>query len=208
MKKYLIVLMLAVIAGLHTNAQARFGITAGAVFANYKVDVDGFSVSSDPKTGITAGMFVDLPLSKSLSFQPALNYVQKGSTWKLTDFGETITSKAVVHNIEVPLNLVFHTGGLFIGAGPSFCLGVSGKSTMNDGSGEVKESIKFGNGDEDDMRPLDLGANLMAGYLFTDRFLVSGHYNAGLSNLAPGSGDAGKLKSSYFGVKLGLMFGH
>ena len=62
---------------------------------------------------------------------------------------------------------------------------------------------EFGN-NEDDLKGMDFGANFLTGYRFSNGLQISGHYNAGLSKLMVGS-DSGTMKSSYFGVKIGLL---
>lgn len=95
---------------------------------------------------------------------------------------------------------------ILAGGGPSLSFGISGTSKAESGGTKTSEKVKFGNSDNDDMKSFDLGANILAGYQFKKGFLIAANYNIGLSNLAPGSDpDKGKLKSSYFGIKLGYV---
>ena len=87
------------------SAQTKIGFTAGASFANVTVKSQGVSASPKLKAGITAGLFVDCLLSANFSFQPALNFVQKGYIVK----DETGTEKVNFNYLEVPLNFVYNT---------------------------------------------------------------------------------------------------
>jgi Outer membrane protein beta-barrel domain len=186
----------------------RFGFTAGAAFANYKTNDDGSDKASS-KTGITAGVLADIPVSKHFSFQPAVNFVQKGTKDDQTSGGVTEKATLTINCIEVPLNFLYNatgnTGNFFIGAGPSFAFGISGKLKSVDGSDSETENVKFGNGDDDLIKGFDLGANFITGYCFPNGLFVSVNYNMGFSNLLPGSSGDGTLKSHYFGIKLGWL---
>jgi Outer membrane protein beta-barrel domain len=210
MKKLFLIALVAMASHFAGNAQnTRFGFTAGAVFTNYKTKVSGESDKADSKAGITAGILVDIPAGKHFSFQPAVNFVQKGTKNEQTSGGTTEKYQITVSSIEVPLNLLYNasgnTGNFFIGAGPSLAFALSGKSKFDDGTLSDKEDLKFGNGDDDDLKGLDLGANFLTGYCFPNGLFLSFHYNIGLSNLFPGGSSDATLKSHYFGIKLGWL---
>ena len=183
--------------------QSSFGITAGATFASYKISSGSYSVTSKTKTGFTLGITSSVPMGKSFSFQPALNYVQKGGKIKEGDF----SGKSTFNYLELPLNFVYTAhatkGAFFVGAGPSLSMGLSGKDESN---GESTD-IKFGSGENDDLKAFEAGINVLTGYQFKGGFLVVANYNAGLSNVAVTTeGDDSKAHNRYFGIRLGYMF--
>lgn len=193
-----------------THAQkTRVGFTGGVVFANYHAKVDGESENGDSKSGITAGLLVDVPLRKNFSFQPALNFTQKGTAEKEIYLGITEKTSLRINCIEVPLNFLYNapgnTGNFFIGAGPSISFHVSGKWKYNDGSESYSTDVKFGNSDEDAFKSMDLGANFVTGYCFPNGLLLAVNYNQGLSNIFTDENDNSTLKSSYFAIKLGFL---
>ncbi len=209
MKKLLLLSSVIIGISLAANAQ-RIGFTGGASFANYKAKVDGESDNGNSKTGLIAGLLVDVSLGDHFSFQPALNFVQKGTKDEQTLAGITEKVSLTTNHLEIPLNILYNTNGdagnFFIGAGPSFAFGVSGKWKYEDNTSSLTEDVKFGsNEDEDDLKGLDLGANFLAGYCFPNGLFVSANYNLGLNNLAPGGNSDATLKSHYFGVKLGYL---
>ena len=83
--------------------QSSFGFQAGATFASYKLKVESVSVTSKTKAGFTVGVVADVAMGKSFSFQPALNFLQKGGVLKQSG----ATDKQTYSYLELPLNFVF-----------------------------------------------------------------------------------------------------
>lgn len=211
--KNLSVFFIAVYCTLSATAfcqKTSFGITGGVSLANMRLKAESISVSGDSKIGFTAGVFADMPLAESLSFQPALNYVQKGAKNEISDM--SYESKLTLNYIELPLNLLYKPEmqklRFFVGAGPSIAYALSGKEKEKDNGVNTTYSYKFGNNpDEHDLKALDFGANFLTGIETPGGLLVALNYNLGLSNLAPGSSsDDGTIKSNYFGFKVGYKF--
>lgn len=211
MKKLFIISVTCAVLQFTTNAQnARFGISAGTVFSNYSISAEGISVKGKSRTGLTAGILADIPLGKSLSFQPAANYVQYGTSFEETSGDYTATDKVKVNSIEVPLNVLYNVpagkGRFFIGAGPSLSFHLSGKRNSYDSeNGDQPEvTFKFGSNSDADMKSINIGANFTAGYAFANGLFFSTCYNTGLSNLEPDSEEA-STKSNYFGIRIGYF---
>ncbi len=211
MKKMIIFSLALFATSVSFSQDTRIGFNAGIAMANYKISADNLSIKGDTKTGITLGIVVDVPVSAHVSFQPALNFVQKGV--KNTDGTGTslIKDESTVNLLEIPINLLFNSrgksGNFFVGAGPSLAFGISGKdkTTYADGTPDESSKIKFGSTENDDLKGLDFGANFLSGYCFNGGFQVSVNYNLGLSNLVPKPVDNEKVKSHYIGIKLGYM---
>lgn len=211
MKKIAILLLATFIATAGIIAQnARFGVNAGISMANYTSKFDGESDKADSKIGITLGAVVDLPMGDHFSIQPALNFVQKGTKDEETFGGITEKVSLTTNHLEIPVNFLYNTnsgnGNFFIGAGPSFAFALSGKLKYDDGTDEFDESVSFGDGDEDDLKGFDFGANILAGYTLSNGLTFSVNYNAGISNLYPGGDSDASLRSNYFGIKVGWLF--
>ncbi len=203
MKQFLFALAITAIFIKTASAQkSEFGFSAGAVSANYSAKEDGVSVSASSKIGLTFGIMAKLPLTASLSFQPAFNYVQKGT--KVDFGGESISLR--LNYLELPLNFVYHSpentsGQFFVGLGPSLSYGISGK--MKAGGNE--EKIHFGSGDNDIAKPFEFGGNILAGYTFKGGFNIAANYNRGLSNIS--TDGSTKEHNYYFGLRLGYFLG-
>jgi hypothetical protein len=196
MKKIALLLFALALTTSALVAQVRFGIQAGPAFSSMTMKSDGLKLSYN-KTGFTAGVLAELPISESgFVFRPALNFVQKG--------GELGEASINLNYLELPLDFVYKLpagpGNLFVGVGPSFAFGISGKSKSDGDS----EDIEFGNGD-DEIKPLDLGGNFLAGYELSNGLFLSLNYNLGFSNIS--NSEEGKINNNYFGIRLGYLFG-
>jgi Outer membrane protein beta-barrel domain len=201
----LLVLMI-LLTSYSLSAQTKIGLTGGVSFANVTAKYQGISVSPKMKAGFTGGLFAAIPLSSNFSFQPALNFVQKGFSTK----DETATDKVSYNYVEVPLNFVYSSRGFFIGAGPSMAFGLSGKEKFvdkSDPSNSADTKITFGSGD-DEIKRFEFGANFLTGYKTSSGFMFSVNYDVGLNNIQNGdASDVGTIKNKYFAVKIGYVFG-
>ena len=200
--------LMILLTAFGSSAQTSVGISAGASFSNVTIKSGFISASPKSKTGIAVGIAIDAPLSSNFSFQPALNFIQKG--YKVKDQGSKETAN--FNYLEVPLNFVYSTQkneGFFIGAGPSLAYGISGKDKFTaDGMPDDNQKIKFGSA-ADEVKAFEFGLNALAGYMMKGGFIISGNYNLGLSkiNNDDSSGDAGTIKNKYFSIKIGYFFG-
>jgi hypothetical protein len=204
-----IAMMIVICNAALAQKKASFGFTAGASLANFHAKVDGESDDGNSRVGFTAGVFADVPMANNFAFQPAMNFVQKGTTDEQTSGGVTEKAKLNVNCIEIPLNFVYTSnssnGKFFIGAGPSITFHISGKASYDDGTNSISASLHFGNGEDDALRGMDFGANILAGVVFKKGFLIAVNFNQGFSNLLPGGNSDGKLTSHYFGLRLGYL---
>ncbi len=193
------------LVSIASTAQTNVGFTLGGTYSTVTAKLSGITISPKYKTGITAGLFVDASLSNNLSFQPALNFVQKGAK---SEQGE-VKDISTYNYLEIPLNIVYKTQkdrGFYIGAGPSIAYGLSGKEKYSDSQNSENTKVKFGSRD-DEVKPIDFGVNALAGYKFGNGFLFSLNYNLGLSNIQNGnSSEMGTVKNKYFGLKIGYLF--
>ena len=211
MKQLFLMTSICLFTGISSPAQySKFGFTAGSAFANYKTKYDMIEISGKSKSGITVGVLADFPMGNNISFQPNLNFVRKGIKYG-EDYGNGSFEQSTtsVNYLELPMNFLFNiygkSGTFFVGGGPSFSFAISGKRKYEDEIGSESGDLEFGNDSEnDDMRGFDFGANMLAGYRFTNGLFLSADYNVGLSNLMPGGSNEGTLKSNYFSIKLGF----
>jgi Outer membrane protein beta-barrel domain len=204
MKKYF--LFVIALTSINTYAQkSQFGFCGGTTIANYKMKSDGNDESLNSKLGFTLGVIGNVPFGNNFSIQPGINWVLKGTKDEETIAGVTEKVALITNHIEVPVNFIYTGKGFFIGAGPSFAFGVSGKIKVDDGTTKADEKVKFGNSDNDDLKPFDFGANAVAGYQFSSGLFIAANYNFGLSNLMPGDAQNSSVKSRYAGIKLGYL---
>lgn len=208
MKKLLPVVLIIISVNAYAQ-KVRVGFTTGISIANYKAKMGNESQSGNAKAGFTAGILLDLAIGKHLSFQPAINFVQKGTKDEQTISNTTEKVKLTTNYIELPLNFLYNSrgrfGNFFIGAGPSFAVAISGKYKYSDGVNSTDENIKFGSGDDDMMKQVDIGANFLTGFALNNGLMFSVNFNAGLNNLAAQDSDDASLRSHYAGIKLGYL---
>ena len=208
MKKIFLIAGIIAIS-VSTQAQTSFGIQAGANIASQKGEEDNISIKSDSKVGLVIGALAEIDFGSSISFRPELNFIQKGS--KFDEDGYKLTQ--TLNYIELSPNFVYNipagTGYVFLGLGPSFGFGLSGKYKATEtGFPEEKGDIKFGNDEvNDDFKSFDFGLNLLGGYKMSNGIFLSAGYNLGLANLALGDTDGFSVKNRGFSIKIGYMFG-
>lgn len=219
MKKLLLFTALSAfsIAGI---AQSSLGLHIGGNLASatIKEDGSGVSISPDSKVGFLAGVVIEIPLATSFSFRPEINFIQKGYKVSYTESFSGITyseeEEATMNYVEVPLNFAYNipagANQVFLGVGPTFGLGLSGKfksktSTTGEPSIEDESDINFGSDEaKDDFKPLDMGINILGGFKMSNGLFFKAAYNLGLSNLSHDS-DA-SYKNKGFSFSIGYMF--
>lgn len=204
MKKQILLLMtimVALYAPLFAQ-KARFGIQAGPTVSNMVIKFDNVKLNTDLKLGFTAGFLADIPLNDHFHFQPAVNFVQKGSL----NHEDYHKSQATLNYIELPFNFIYRTQsvkGFFAGIGPSLGIGLSGQT-----KDEIEtETIHFGNNEvEDDLKRMDFGGNIQIGYMFGNGIQVGINYNKTFSNLFIGeNADDASLKNNYYSLRVGYL---
>lgn len=193
--KKIILSALAVFAFGLTNAQeAKFGVKAGLNIANQKFEVQGNSMTANSIVGFQVGGFAEIKVAEKFAIQPEVLFSTEGSKLKAEGLEFTFD----LSYINIPVMAKFYPAEKFsIQAGPQLGLLVSAKGKLNDGSkGDIKDAYKS----------INFGANLGAGYEFTDNFLVDVRYNFGLSDIAENNEDDGKITGSVFSIAFGYKF--
>ncbi len=220
MKTKLLVSVALLVASQSLNAQS-FGLHIGGNLASAKIKEDGsiLGLAPESKFGFLAGAVAEIPLGKSVNFRPELNFIQKGYKISVSeDFGTgmmySIDGKETLNYLEIPLNITYnlpagkHT--VFLGAGPSIGLGLSGKTEVtyvepSQPTVTEKEDVSFGGDEvEDDYKPLDFGLNINGGFKLDKGFFVKLAYTFGLSNILHDTESSQKNKGFSFSV--GYLF--
>ncbi len=188
------------------DSRVRYGVKAGVTFADVTLS-SAPGVTTSSVTSFYVGGIVDIPVASVLSVQPGLMLVGKGAE---LSFPSIYSQKQTPFYLEVPVNLVAKfeagPGKIFVGAGPYVSLGVFGKNKITSSSlGNSNDNLKFGNGDDDDLRSIDFGLNFLLGYQLTNGLSVNGGYGLGLVNTQP-SASSLTVKNSVFSVGLGFAF--
>lgn len=206
MKKFLTVLILTFV--LHFNESfAQFGIQAGPVgiLGEAFPTADGLDKLGGAM-GFTFGAMYNLPLGDQFVIQPALNFLNK--QWKddlenLTT-GDSEITKVSINYLEIPIQFVFTGGnekGFFVGIGPSFNLGLSGKRTVNLNGNTTTSDYIFGSGANEEP-PLTIAVNAMVGYSF-GAIQLGLNFSQGLTNQPSDNFDQGNV--NHLALRLGYV---
>lgn len=221
--KKLITLLLITVA-FYSQAQM---ITGKAGMSVAKISSDEFAgFDNKAKAGFLFGLTYSKPIGKSFYFQPELLFIQKGTKFSFS-FSDPTASidadiKLIVNYIELPLMIktILSTSNsninLFLNAGPSIALGISGKIkydlTFDDGvdnfSFSGSEDIKFGKGEPDIngdlttlyVKRLDVAAQVGGGAIIKEKVIIDLRYGIGLVDIF----DGGKSKNNVFQISVGM----
>lgn len=207
---------------VNQRSGTRIGLRGGINFQNINgKDENGDKLENEILTGFNAGITADIPVGVDFYFQPGLLYTIKGAKSKDVILGQTINGKVKISYLELPLNFLYKPmlgkGYLLLGFGPYAALGISGKVTYEGAGSSSSSDIKFKNkvnsSDPDDfvyLRPLDAGANLLAGYEFGSGVSFQLNTQLGLIKINPeyegASNDKTSAKNTGFGFSLGYKF--
>jgi hypothetical protein len=204
------------------SGSTSIGLRGGVNFQNINgKDEDGNKLDNDILTGFHIGINAEMPVGTDFYFQPGLLYTIKGAKNKEVILGQTFNSKIKISYLELPLNFLYKPmlsgGHLLLGFGPYVALGIGGKVTMNGNGSSQSADIKFKNkvknSDPDNVayiRPLDAGANFLAGYEFGNRLSFQLNAQLGLIKINPEyegePNDKTSAKNTGFGFSLGFRF--
>lgn len=168
--------------------ETKFGLRAGVNLAKLSFSNDSELEGVDHKNLINFSFsgYADLPLSENFSIQPGLGVNGKGSRFANPENSDERMDINLLY-VDVPVyavgKLPVSFGKIIFGAGPYFGYAVSGKvKTVANGQSD-SEKINFGNNADDDLSPIDYGANFLAGVEISNGFTVHAGYGLGIANL-------------------------
>jgi OmpA-OmpF porin, OOP family len=186
---------------VYSQAQTRVAIIGGVHSSSVNTKDDFPKDDYDARTGLHAGLLLDVPFSEKFSFQPSLQYVHKG--WK-TDVTPTFEQK--VNYLELPLNFVFKaplgSGNtkFIIGAGPYVSALISGKEII---SGTETDELPKGDG-VGKYKGFDYGFDALAGFEF-GRLFITANYSQGLNDFYRPANYSGDYKHRVIGGTIGFF---
>jgi len=197
-------------------AQTSFGIKAGVNFSKMLIKDDGEKVDDIKfKPGLSIGAFADIAFNDMAALETGITIENKGFKMKEEEslYGTkakmTTTFNVVYATIPVQARLNF--SNFYLLMGPYLGIGVTGKvkeKVTFDGETEKDDdSIEFGNdAEESDLKRLDFGLGLGAGYEITNNFGVRLGYDLGLANLQPGGDSNYKTTNGTLNVSATFKF--
>lgn len=196
MKKILLSLVAVVMVIAGANAQASFGVKAGANLANVGGDIE----ENNMKIGIHIGGVANFQLSESFAFAPELLFSTQGYKMDGADFmGISIPeTKVNMTYLNIPLLAKIYLGESFnIHAGPTVGFLLAAKVKAGDESEDIK----------DGMKGLDFGLGFGLGYELESGLNFGARYNLGLANIADTEeGDDSKITNQVIQISVGFNF--
>lgn len=212
-------------------SQVSFGVKAGIGVSTLSLSDQLSEIGTmDSRFTIHGGGFVNYGFGGRFAVQADILYSQKGGTLKsremtiieLPEGGQALGRFEVeehLNYLDIPVVFQYRFRGRnltpYIGVGPQFSFGLSGKSTLKFDSDtnplqDPSQDINFGSANADDYKAFDFGLSLGAG---AELELTSGaltfdiRAGLGLSNMDPQDRDAFKTSNRAFTFSIGYKFG-
>ena len=209
--KLLVIAAVLAISAPAFSQDVSFGVKAGLNLASASIKMDG-NKAEDIKIlpGLNVGVFADFNFTDLLGLEAGLQYEQKGYKFTTKEFSEEIKDKYAIQYLTIPVNLraniAVGDNTLYFLAGPTFGIGLSAKETVEYGDEKESESAKFGSGEDDDIKRMNLGLLFGAGFDLASNLGFRVTYDIGLSNLGPKGDSDNKVTTGTIGVALTYKF--
>lgn len=179
-----------------SGTSPSFGIKGGLNIVKFAGDPDP---KSEFNTGFSAGFFTNIPVSAGFSFEPSLEYSQKGA--KYTTLGNSEVKTKITY-IDLPLMAKYNLTPAFgIYAGPQVAFFVDQETkvvTSNDGTSTFE-------GDNESYRKSLAGGKAGISYNFGS-VMLNASYATDLQNLYKENSGNRDLKNQVINVGLGYSF--
>ncbi len=210
--KKLFITAIAIVAVTFAQAQDKvsnnapsFGIKGGVNFANI-IKTDNSNFQTEYNTGFNAGVFVNVPIIGSLSFQPELMFSQKGYKSSRTGVLGDGTFKQITNWIEVPiLAKISPASGFNIVLGPQVSFLTRTKNNY-EGTFSSAQQTKY-EADADKFKKSILGGVVGLGFDLTPRVSLNGRYALDFQkNNENGTTETPEYKNQVFQAGLALKF--
>lgn len=204
MKKIISIALLLVCSQL-VNAQAKFGLKAGLNVSSLTSKVGNEQLKT--LVGGNIGLFSNINISSSLSFQPEVIFSGEGARITAVDLndpngGNSGTGRLALSYINIPLLLRFakSSTGIYGELGPQIGILASASAKSFGESIDIKDFFKATN----------FSLCFGAGYNFSESLGIGARYNFGLSNIANNDanngGSIGNIKTGNFSFGLQYTF--
>ena len=194
MKKIIILGAALLFAGFAQAQTPKFGIKAGLNIVKFAGDPDP---NSEFNTGLAAGVYTNVPLSSGFSFEPSLEYSQKGAEFTGALNNEL---KTKITYLDLPIMFKYNvTPNFGLLAGPQVSFFLSQESKFVSG----KSSTTF-EGNNDSYRKSLAGGKLGLSYNF-GAVMANASYATDFQNLYTDASGNRDLKNQV--INVGLAFG-
>lgn len=176
MKKYFVLILMAMVVAMPSRAQVRFGLKGGLNLTQMSVSNSSVEDMFKNKAGFFAGPTIKIALPiVGLGIDVAALYDYREAEIEVSNTqNNTVTEKLKQQSIQVPINVRYGVGlgstaNLFIFAGPQFGFNVGDK-----------DKKLFDEAAEWTLRSSNVSANVGLGLLLMDYLQLSANYNIAL----------------------------
>ena len=146
--------------------------------------LSGDYVNAEYMPGAFFGGMLNYRFHELYSFQSGLLLSGKGTT---LNFTEEDDDEMLITYLEVPLNsvltLLAGSGFVQLFGGPYAGFAINGRYKYLDDENDLMEKLRIGTSEVDEIKPLDLGVNFGAGYMF-EGLEVQVAYSRSLSTIS------------------------
>ena len=218
MKTLLKLILGLTLISVSTQINAQYlALKGGLNLSNQIVQNNDSTFSSDytNRAGFHAGAVVGIGFGM-FAVEGGLLVSTKGYNYDYDVSGGSVSSYSNPIYLDVPINLKLRMGvgiaKIYGSAGPIISYGIGGSNNYESnlpGTDPVidEEKIKWGTGEENDLKPLDVGLGLGAG-IELGKISLGFTYNWGFTNLAPVSNNGLEIKNRNMQFSLGIkLFG-
>ncbi|MBC7381871.1 MAG: PorT family protein [Bacteroidia bacterium] len=194
------------------------GISAGVNLQNItgKDPLDN-DMSNSVVARFNGGLKVNFKFAEDFYLQSGILFASKGAKMSTMYLNQLTVQNINLNYIEVPLNFVYKplvgSGHLLLGFGPYAAYAISGKATVVTGGPSrtlaLKNEVSASDTNNLYFKPFEMGANLFAGYEFTNKISIQLNAQLGLTKINPvyaNTANKSALKNSGFGISLGYRF--
>ena len=187
-----------------TSYAQYFGIQAGALASNVKWRNEHYTLNTLLKPGFILGVTMDIPIQQTMAVNLALNYKWAGAGMIDTTNVEELQLGYI--NLDVTFNYIFQTTSEvrpYIEGGGFGAYLVNSKLAIMDNQGDlIREDIKVGTSEDDDIVPYDIGLTIGGGIYYRSWRFGFG-YSESIIDLSPNKdlilrNKIGYLKATYF----------
>lgn len=193
-----ILVTILAVAAAPTFAQATGGVKIGVNFSKLTFSEEGDEdLTTDSRTGLVVGGFVDVPITELFSFQPEILYSQKGGKQEIPGLGD---SKVKIDLVQIPVLFKANFAGTsvrpFVVFGPGFGFVTSAKIEEPD-----IEDLDI----KDDVASVEVSGIIGAGIQF-GRGIVEFRYDHGFTDLDDDEEDISEAKGKTWSILFGFGF--
>lgn len=203
-KKYILTLFItclgfSIVSAQKLSLNPELGVNLSSLHHS-----DSYQDIKDNTIGLKAGLALNIPITKRIFIQPGVYFDMRGAKIQEEFNGFTQDNDYTLNYLQVPLNLQAELslgglGELFASAGPYVGWGINGRKEVSINNIKEKAIDAFGD-DEEQLKQIDFGLNIGAGYRTPFGIYARVQYGYGMGNLSNISSENIQNRVWYIGL--------